>query len=92
MARKKTSAELEEAVREMEARLAKAKEQLRLQSKAEEAHTNAEIIRALHDFHSALPSNERPDWSNMPEYIRSRIGTIRDESKKAGSQLINMDS
>lgn len=86
MARKKTAAELAEDVRKLEKRLAKAKEQEHRQSKAEEARKNADIIKAVRDLWAALPQDERPEWDDMPGYIRGQIVTRRAETTEAGSQ------
>ena len=70
MARKKTAKELADDIRALEARLAKAREKQRQQSKAEEAMTNASIIRVVREWWDALPEGERPRWEQMPEYLR----------------------
>ncbi len=70
MARKKTADELAADIKALEARLAKAKEQQRRLSKAEEAAINASIINVVRDEWNALPTEERPKWEQMPEYIR----------------------
>ncbi len=69
MARKKTASELAEDIRALEKRLAAAREQQRKLSKAEEAVQNAAVLHAVREGWAALPTETRPDWGQMPEYI-----------------------
>ncbi len=70
MARKKTSSELDDDIKALEKRLAKKREQQRRATKAEEAAMNASVLNAVRECWDALPDDTRPEWKQMPEYIR----------------------
>lgn len=70
MAKKKTAEELAEDIKTLEDRLAKAKEQQRKLTKAEEATQNASVIKAVRECWDALPADQRPEWKQLPGYIR----------------------
>ncbi len=72
---RKSAAELAEEVARLERRLAKAKEKERMQTKAEEARTNASIIKVIKDYWDALPNDNRPRWEDMAEYVLLRLSS-----------------
>ncbi len=90
MSKKKTSADLAADIRRLEERLRQAKEEERRVSKAEEARTNADVIKAVKDYWEALPSFSRPEWADMPEHIRTKLIT-RGEGNKKDEQEDNKD-
>ena len=73
MARRLSSEELREKLREQEERVRAMKKALEDQTRYEEARTNADIIRTIRAYWEALPDVERPDWSLMPEHISDMI-------------------
>ena len=71
MPRKKTIAELEAAAKAAEERARKLREKATALTKAQEAKANAEIIRALREWHSGWPKREEVPWESLPEFIRT---------------------
>ena len=70
MARKKTADELADDIKALEERLAKAREQQKKLTKAEEAAQNTAVIKAVRECWDALPADQRLEWKQMPGYIR----------------------
>ena len=83
MGKKKTAAELAEDVKRIEQRLQEARERERQASKAEEARFNADIIKSVRQIWSALPEEDRPDWSEMGVYLL-QLSKQRDDGMEAG--------
>ena len=73
MARRLSSEELREKLREQEERVRAMKKALEEQTHYEEARTNADIIRTIRAYWEAIPDVERPDWSLMPKHISDMI-------------------
>jgi hypothetical protein len=71
MAHKKTIKELEAAAKAAEARAKKLREQAAAITKAEEAKTNAEIIKALREWYSTWSKRDEIAWGSLPEHFRS---------------------
>lgn len=69
----KSAAELAQAIKAQEQRLAMLKKQQHEQTAAEQARTNAAIIKALHRAVDALPAASRPKWQDMPTYIDTLV-------------------
>ncbi len=80
MARRKTASELAEDIRALEKRLAEAREQQRKLTKAEEAAQNASVIQAVRECWDALPADHRPEWKQMPGYIRKMFKQLNDHT------------
>jgi len=70
MARKRTLAELEAAAKAAEERAKKLRDQAAKLTRAEEAKTNAEIIKALREWYATWPKRSDVAWEDLPEHFR----------------------
>lgn len=79
MARKKTAAELLEDAKRADQRAKELRAKAAKVTKAEEAKTNAEIIKAVREWHDSLPEEKRSDWNDLPELFRKWANNNRDK-------------
>lgn len=70
MARKKTAAELLEDAKRADARAKELRKRAAKMTAAEEAKTNAEIIKAVREWQDSLPAEKRTAWGDMPALFR----------------------
>lgn len=65
MARKKTAAELLEEAKRADARAKELRKQAAKVTQAEEAKTNAEIIKAVREWQDSFPADKRKPWEDI---------------------------
>lgn len=71
MAKKKTAAELLEEAKRADARAKELRKQAAKVTQAEEAKTNAEIIKAVKEWRDTFSADKQTAWEDMPALFRS---------------------